>query len=76
MHFQNKAYSHGGDEDVYIYGGMEFNSDSAIPRDCIAFDSEISRGRFAIIYKVYMNQKNGEKETAVAKTLKGKTSKY
>ena len=76
MHFQNKAYSHGGDDDIYIYGGMEFNSGSAIPRDCIAFDSEISRGRFAIIYKVYMNQKNGEKETTVAKTLKGKTSKY
>ena len=55
---------------------MKFNSGSAISRDSIAFDSEISRGRFAIIYKVYMNQQNGEKETAVAKTLKGKTSKY
>jgi len=32
--------------------------------------------RFAIIYKVYMNQQNGEKETVVTKTLKGKTSKY
>ena len=76
MHFQNKAYSHGGDDDIYLYGGMKFNSGSAISRDSIAFDSEISRGRFAIIYKVYMNQQNGEKETAVAKTLKGKTSKY
>jgi hypothetical protein len=76
MHFQNRAYSHGGDDDIYLYGGMKFNSGSAISRDSIAFDSEISRGRFAIIYKVYMNQQNGEKETAVAKTLKGKTSKY
>jgi hypothetical protein len=55
---------------------MKFNSGSVIPRDSIAFDSKISRGRFAIIYKVYMNKQNGEKETAVAKTLKGKTSKY
>ena len=76
MYFQNRAYSHGGDDDIYLYGGMKFNSGSAISRDSIAFDSEISRGRFAIIYKVYMNQQNGEKETAVAKTLKGKTSKY
>ena len=76
MHFQNRAYSQGGDDDIYTYGGMKFNSGSAIPRDSIAFDSEISRGRFAIIYKVYMNQQNGDKETAVAKTLKGKTSKY
>ena len=76
MHFQNRAYSHDGDDDIYTYGGMKFNSGSIITRDCIAFDSEISRGRFAIIYKVYMNQQNGEKETAVAKTLKGKTSKY
>ena len=76
MHFQNRAYSQGGDDDIYTYGGMKFNSGSAIPRDSIAFDSEISRGRLAIIYKVYMNKQNGEEETVVAKTLKGKTSKY
>ena len=56
MHFQNRPYSHGGDDDIYTYGGMMFNSGSVITRDCIAFDSEISRGRFAIIYKVYMKQ--------------------
>ena len=49
MHFQNRAYSQGGDDDIYTYGDMTFNSGSAIHRDCIAFDSEISRGRFAII---------------------------
>ena len=76
MHFQNKIYSEGGDDDIYIYGGMKFNSGSAIPRDSIAFDSKINRGRFAIIYKVYMNKQNGGKEKVVAKTLKGKISKY
>jgi hypothetical protein len=52
MHFQNKIYSQGGDDDIYIYGGMKFNSGSVIPRDSIAFDSKINRGRFAIIYRV------------------------
>ena len=56
MHFQNRAYSQGGDDDIYINDGMKFNSGSVITRDCIAFDSEISCGRFAIIYKVYMKQ--------------------
>jgi hypothetical protein len=55
---------------------MKFNSGSVIPRDSIAFDSKINRGRFAIIYKVYMNKQNGGKENVVAKTLKGKISKY
>ena len=55
---------------------MKFNSGSAIPRDSIAFDSKINRGRFVIIYKVYMNKQNGGKENVVAKTLKGKISKY
>ena len=43
MYFQNAAYSQGVDDDIYTYGGMKFNSGSAIPRDSIVFDSEISR---------------------------------
>ena len=69
--FQDRAKSGLHDDDIYFYGGMEIQSQSTIDRQYISLDSEISRGRFAIIYKALYFGKGTDAETVVAKTLKG-----
>ncbi|XP_061173427.1 uncharacterized protein LOC133182595 [Saccostrea echinata] len=62
------------DDDIYIYGHMEFNeSDSWIlPASSIVFESLITTGRFADIYRAMYRPKGNREERGivVAKTLK------
>jgi len=54
--------------ELYIYGGMDFDSSSVgyISRDQITFEELLKSGHFANIYKARYNGK-----VVVAKTLKG-----
>ena len=61
------------DDDIYFYGGMDMIAvqNWTISRKDVALESEIARGRFAIIYLAkYYSQT--EEKTCDAKTLIGR----
>ncbi|VDI63435.1 Hypothetical predicted protein [Mytilus galloprovincialis] len=69
--YNNRAYSGVNEDEYYIEGGIQISSSLApLSRKSISLESEITRGRFAIIYKAIYYGNNRDAETVVAKTLK------
>ncbi|CAG2213733.1 unnamed protein product [Mytilus edulis] len=69
--YNNRAYSGVNEDDYYIEGGIQISTSLApLSRKSISLESEITRGRFAIIYKAIYYGNNRDAETVVAKTLK------
>jgi len=60
------------DDDIYFYGGMNMKAENSqeLSRKDISLESELTRGRFAVIYLANYYGKN-DVQTVVAKTLKG-----
>ncbi|VDI56408.1 Hypothetical predicted protein [Mytilus galloprovincialis] len=67
----NRAFISKEDDDIYFYGGMDTKGEKswALSRKDISLESELTRGRFAIIYlaQYYTHQ---EAKTVIAKSLK------
>ena len=58
-----------------MYGELDFNKYTTlhIPRSSVVFDSLITTGNFALIYKARLTKtKQSTNDVAVAKTLKGR----
>ncbi|VDI54788.1 fibroblast growth factor receptor 3 [Mytilus galloprovincialis] len=69
--YNNRAYSGVNEDDYYIEGGIQISTSLApLSRKSISLESEITRGRFGIIYKAIYYGNNRDAETVVAKTLK------
>ncbi|CAC5401878.1 Mast/stem cell growth factor receptor kita [Mytilus coruscus] len=69
--YNNRAYSGVNEDEYYIEGGIQISTSIApLSRKSISLESEITRGRFAIIYKAIYYGNNRDAETVVAKTLK------
>ncbi|XP_052095770.1 uncharacterized protein LOC127731037 isoform X1 [Mytilus californianus] len=69
--YNNRAYSGVNEDEYYIEGGIQISTSLApLSRKSISLESEITRGRFAIIYKAIYYGNNKDAETVVAKTLK------
>ncbi|XP_076087536.1 uncharacterized protein LOC143057950 [Mytilus galloprovincialis] len=68
--FNNRAIASKEDDDIYFYGGMEMKENNMkISRKDISLESELARGRFAVIFLAkYYNKR--ECHEVVAKTLK------
>ncbi|CAG2221010.1 CSK [Mytilus edulis] len=69
---QNRAHMSNNDDDIYFYGAMETQGQDEwiISRQDLSLETELARGRFAIIYLAqYFN--HYEVKKVVAKTLKG-----
>ncbi|XP_076090378.1 uncharacterized protein LOC143062598 [Mytilus galloprovincialis] len=69
--YNNRAYSGVNEDEYYIEGGVHISTSQApLSRKSISLESEITRGRFAIIFKAIYYGNNRDAETVVAKTLK------
>ena len=69
--FQNRAIASKDDDDIYFYGGMEMKENNMkLSRKDISLESELARGRFAVIFLAKYYNKS-ECHEVVAKTLKG-----
>ncbi|CAC5405344.1 MATK [Mytilus coruscus] len=67
---QNRAKASKEDDDIYFYGGMEMKENNMIiSRKNISLESELARGRFAVIFLAKYYTKS-ECHDVVAKTLK------
>ncbi|CAC5371428.1 Tyrosine-protein kinase receptor Tie-1,Mast/stem cell growth factor receptor-related protein Kit,Platelet-derived growth factor receptor alpha,Vascular endothelial growth factor receptor 2,Mast/stem cell growth factor receptor kita,Vascular endothelial growth factor receptor 1,Vascular endothelial growth factor receptor 3 [Mytilus coruscus] len=68
--FNNRAIVSKEDDDIYFYGGMEIKENNMkISRKDISLESELARGRFAVIFLAKYYNKS-ECHEVVAKTLK------
>ncbi|XP_063410738.1 uncharacterized protein LOC134693760 [Mytilus trossulus] len=68
--FNNRAIASKEDDDIYFYGGMEMKENNMkISRKDISLESELARGRFAVIFLAKYYNKS-ECHEVVAKTLK------
>ncbi|CAG2200187.1 unnamed protein product [Mytilus edulis] len=69
--YNNRAYSGVNEDEYYTVGGAHISTSQApLSRKSISLESEITRGRFAIIYKAIYYGNGRDAETVVAKTLK------
>ncbi|KAL3832351.1 hypothetical protein ACJMK2_024003, partial [Sinanodonta woodiana] len=69
----NEAYGTNKYDDLYIYGGMKFDARQPwhMNRDDVVFESLLTSGRFANIYKASLKSSSKKRQqTVVAKTLK------
>ncbi|KAL3832350.1 hypothetical protein ACJMK2_024002 [Sinanodonta woodiana] len=69
----NLAYDTNTFDDLYIYGGMKFDERQPwhMNRDDVVFESLLTSGRFANIYKASLKSSSVKRQqTVVAKTLK------
>ncbi|KAL3832344.1 hypothetical protein ACJMK2_023996 [Sinanodonta woodiana] len=69
----NRAYGTNKSDDLYIYGGMKFDERQTwhMNRDDVVFESLLTSGRFANIYKASLKSSSVKRQqTVVAKTLK------
>ncbi|CAG2209266.1 CD332 [Mytilus edulis] len=68
--YNNRAYISKEDDDIYFYGGMDMKEDTMkISRKNISLESELARGRFAVIFLAKYYTKT-ECHDVVAKTIK------
>ncbi|CAG2246094.1 unnamed protein product [Mytilus edulis] len=68
--YNNRAYISREDDDIYFYGGMDMKEDTMkISRKNISLESELARGRFAVIFLAKYYTKT-ECHDVVAKTIK------
>ena len=69
---ENATYDHDDEDEVYLYGQMEFNNEQnwLVPHRDVILESKITSGRFADIFKARWASKHKGPEDVVAKVLK------